>query len=118
MSKVKVLGKKYGIEITKPWSNEMYNHNDKVGAIMKENILQALTEVYKKNDEAALREIGKSVLAYGFGQGYSMDEMYNEICSELDVVQNFWLNDEYPYLAKKGYVRVVEIGFVGYDKNI
>jgi hypothetical protein len=74
--------------------------------------------VYKKNDEAALREIGKSVLAYGFGQGYSMDEMYNEICSELDVVQNFWLNEEYPYLAKKGYVRVVEIGFVGYDKNI
>jgi hypothetical protein len=118
MSKVKVLGKQYGIEITKPWSSEMYEHNDKIADVMKENILKSLTEVYNKNDETSLREIGKSLLAYGFGQGYSMDEMYNEICSELDVVQNFWLNDEYPYLAKKGYVKDIEIGFVGYDKNI
>ena len=26
---------KYGIKITKPWSKEMYDHNDKVADIMK-----------------------------------------------------------------------------------
>ena len=29
---------KYGIKITKPWSKEMYEHNDKVADMMKKNI--------------------------------------------------------------------------------
>ena len=29
---------KYGIEITKPWSKEMYDQNDKVSEIVKQNI--------------------------------------------------------------------------------
>ena len=32
---MKTIGTKYGIEITKPWNNEMYNHNDKVGELLK-----------------------------------------------------------------------------------
>ena len=116
MSKVKVLGNQYGIEITKPWSQEMYKHNDTVASEMKENIFQALNKAYSDNNETALREIGKSVCAYGFGQGFDMDEMHMEICRELDRVQNYWLNDEYPYLVSKGYVENVKMNFVGYDK--
>ena len=114
MSKVKVLGTKYGIEITKPWNNQMYEHNDKVGAMMKDNILFALNEAYTKDDEKSLREIGKSVCAYGFGQGYSMVDMYAKIREELDRTQNYCLKEEYPYLVKKGYVKEIEINFVGY----
>ena len=29
----------YGIEITKPWSKEMYDHNDKVASEMKANLM-------------------------------------------------------------------------------
>jgi hypothetical protein len=116
MSKVKVLDVKYGIAITKPWSQEMYKHNDTVASEMKENIFQALNKAYEDDNETALREIGKSVCAYGFGQGFDIDEMHSEICRELDIVQNYWLNDEYPYLVSKGYVENVKMNFVGYDK--
>ena len=30
---------KYGIEITKPWSKEMYDHNEKVASEMKANLM-------------------------------------------------------------------------------
>ena len=33
---------KYGIEITKPWSKEMYDHNDKVAELMKAEILLSI----------------------------------------------------------------------------
>ena len=46
MSKVKVLGMEYGIEITRPWSSEMYEHNDKVMATMKEAIKVVLDRAY------------------------------------------------------------------------
>ena len=39
MSKAKKSPKiQYGIEITKPWSREMYDHNDIVSEEMKKNI--------------------------------------------------------------------------------
>ena len=116
MSKVKVLGTKYGIDITKPWSQQMYIHNDIVASEMKENIFNALNEAYSKDDERSLREIGRAVCAYGFGDGYDMDEMHSEICRELDTIQNYWLNDEYPSLVSKGYVPNVKMNFVGYEK--
>ena len=41
MPKVKKSPKfQYGIEITKPHSKEMYDHNDMVNSLMKKNILQ------------------------------------------------------------------------------
>jgi basic membrane lipoprotein Med (substrate-binding protein (PBP1-ABC) superfamily) len=116
MSKVKVLGNQYGIEITRPWNDKMYEHNDKVASEMKENIFQAINKAYNDDDETALKEIGKSVSGYGFGFGFGMDEMHAQISKELDRVQNFWLNDVYPHLVKKGYVKELEIGFVGYGK--
>ena len=116
MSKVKVLGNQYGIEITRPWNDKMYEHNDKVASEMKENIFQAINKAYNDEDETALKEIGKSVCGYGFGFGFGMDEMHARISKELDRVENFWLNDVYPHLVKNGYVKELEIGFVGYGK--
>lgn len=116
MSKVKVLGKKYGIEITKPWNDAMYNHNDEVAEVMKERIMDALTEALKSHDEVRMRDIQKYICAYGMGVGYSIEEVHEEACKELDRVQNFWLNSEWPYMVQDGLVKDVEQGFVGYDK--
>ena len=38
----------YGIEITKPWSKEMYDHNDMVSQLMKLEITKSI-ENYKNN---------------------------------------------------------------------
>lgn len=104
----------YGIEITKPWSQQMYDHNDKVALIVKENLFNALTKAYKADDEESLRDIAKAICGYGFGVGYELDDIYNDSCAELDRVQNFWLNSEYPHLVQMGYCVPLEIGFIGY----
>lgn len=116
MSKVKVLGKKYGIEITKPWNDAMYNHNDEVAEVMKERIMGALNEALKSDDDRKMNIIQKYICAYGMSVGHTIEEVYEEACKELDRVQNFWLNTEWEYMVKDGLVEDVEKGFVGYDK--
>lgn len=116
MSKEKLIEIVDGIRITKPWNEDMYKHNDKVASEMKENILFAVNDFYKNDDEHNLRAIGESVCAYGFGQDYDLDEIHHEICRELDNIQNYWLNDIYPDMVKKGLVSATTINFVGYKK--
>lgn len=118
MSKVKVLGTQYGIEITKPWSNKMYEHNDKIADVMKERISESLQIAYTLDMEDKLRKLCKYICSYSMGSTYTMKEIYEEACNELEHVQNFWLNDIYPDMVKDGLVKDVEEGFVGYNKNI
>lgn len=114
---MKVLKIVDGIEITKPWNEGMYKHNDVVATEMKENIFTALNDAYKNDDESRLRAIGKNVCAYGFGSSFDMDEMHAEISKELDNVQNYWLNEIYPYMVKDGLVPATSKNFVGYDNK-
>lgn len=116
MSKEKLIEIVDGIRITKPWNKEMYEHNDRVSYEMKKNIFNAMNDAYKSDNETLLRVLGKFVCSYGFGQGYELDEMYEEICRELDNVQNFWLNDIYPDMVKDGLVPATKHNFVGYKK--
>ena len=75
-----------------------------------------MNDAYKSDNETLLRDLGKFVCAYGFGQGYELNEMYEEICRELDNVQNYWLNQEYPDMVSKGLVPPTTINFVGYKQ--
>ena len=95
---------KYGIKITKPWSKEMYDHNDKVADIMKKNIEKSI--VKHQNDFDKLNELMVLCGGIQYGDSYSIDELYN--------VQNYWLNEEYPYYVEKGLVEKVDLEFIGY----
>ena len=110
----KALNTKYGIQITKPWSNEMYDHNDTVADLMKAEILIKLHLAKESNDEVLLRKVSSVVCPSGYGTGYNFEDIYNETIKNLDEVQNFWLNDEYPYGVRKGIVPEVELEFIGY----
>lgn len=114
---MKVLKIVDGIEITKPWNDSMYKHNELVADEMKENIFNALNSAYDSDNESLLRQIGKYVCSYGFGSMYDMDEIHAEICKELDGVQNYWLNDIYPDMLKDGLVTPMSKRFVGYDNK-
>ena len=46
MKKAKEI--KYGIEITKPWSEEMYAHNDKVATDVRDQVWEKWAEAYKE----------------------------------------------------------------------
>lgn len=112
----------HGITITKPWSKEMYDHNDVVSAEMKKHIKVALDMamttfsddpecICSKSDHLYI--IAKELCAYGWNN-YSAEDIYNEAVEELKRVQNYWLNDVYPYLQAWGYVPALSTGFVGY----
>jgi len=111
---MKVLDVKYGIQVTRPWNNEMYDHNDKVAILMKAELRLAINNAMKNDDENLLREVASVVCPSGYGIGFDMKDIYNETLRELDMVQNYWLSEEYPYGVKKGLVPSVELEFIGY----
>jgi hypothetical protein len=115
MSKVKVLGTMYGIEITKPWSMEMYEHNDKVAIEAKQNIFEAINAAHAIDDYQTLSALCKCICGYGMSNEYDIDEVHNEACRELDNVQNHWLHTNWNDFLKLGVVDV-EKKFIGYEK--
>jgi|TARA_R110000868_G_scaffold402008_1_gene677922 hypothetical protein len=111
---MKVVETKYGIQITKPWNNEMYDHNDKVAELMKAELLIKLELAKETDDEELLRKVSSVVCPTGYGSGYEFEDIYNETLRELEMVENYWLNEEYPYGVSKGIVPSVELEFIGY----
>ena len=120
MKKVKQV--KYGIEITKPWSTEMYDHNEKVGNAVKAevlekwlNALQRAETEYNENidieendgympEEFYVREytdvqteemvdIQKDITYYGFGMGFSVKDIDEEVKEELENAASYRLKE-------------------------
>jgi len=122
MKKAKEM--KYGIEITKPWSKEMYAHNEKVAENVKTQILnkwnEAMEQAKLEYDENTceieaeengyeiepflereytdvqteeLRNIQKDVTLYGFGMGYSMNNIDEEVKNELECAASYRLKE-------------------------
>ena len=107
--------KDQGITITRPWSPEMYAHNDKVSAMMKDAIFTALSRAYRDDNEEDLAKIAKIICGYGFGSGHDLDSIYEDACSQLDMVQNWWLHSSaWPDMVEHGFVKDLEVKFVGY----
>ncbi len=98
---------KYGIQIVKPWSREMYDHNDEVSEAAKEAILNKWQSVYDeaekkwsddedeysmpfadaewtdaKTDE--LEEVQTAITCYRFSTGYDVQEVANRSLQELE----------------------------------
>lgn len=101
-------------EIKKPWSKEMYDYNDKVADMMKENIIKSIVKY--QNDFDKLNQLMELCGGIKYGDSYDINELYQDVHDEVDNVQNYWLNEEYPYAVKQGLVEDVPYKFVGYDK--
>ena len=126
----------YGIEITKPHSTAMYDHNDLVADEMKANLLKAwkqelktLTETPNSVDietedwdEEMLNEhaptlvkLQKGVMYSGFGTGYTIDDVNKEFIKELEDMANWQLHEEYSYMSFKNSLvprtRFMMVGF-------
>ena len=80
MSKAKKSPKvQYGIEITKPWSKDMYEHNEKVSEEMKQNIHAKWCALIYKIDkdldwseieeDTSIVKLQKGVCFSGYGDG-------------------------------------------------
>ena len=136
MSKAKKSPKvQYGIEITKPWSKEMYDHNDKVASEMRANLMHhwnLLVDRLLKNSDyysldtewnerlinddcPELIKLQRGVCYSGFGGGYTIQDVCNEFSQELGDMQNWQLHQEYSYLSFEGLVRRTKYMMVGFE---
>ena len=122
----------YGIAIVKPWSREMYDHNDEVAEIVRnliENMIHAelavLEEELESFDEGndlalhdldwecaspRLVELQKAVTCYGFGFGYTIESVMERVADELESAPTYRLKEMAEELDIK-----LEKGFVGFN---
>ena len=125
----------YGIEITKPWSKEMYAHNDKVAEVVKATVHAMWIEAYEELEEFVgahdddcdedeilfqdmdwdfatekMVEIQKAVTCYGFGFGYTIGEVADKVAQELEDAPYYRLNEMAEELGLE-----LEKGFIGFN---
>jgi len=116
----------YGIEITKPHSKEMYDHNDMVAEEMKTNILnkwEALISNIDKNlewedvfsDNSSIVKLQKLVCFSGYGSGYTVGDVDKEFRRELDMMQNYSIHEEYSYGSFERLLPRTKYMMVGFD---
>ena len=123
----------FGIEVTKPHSKDMYNHNDKVAKELKSNILKAWDsaldelfngyskQTYMESDwnfikeDTKLVKLQKCICYSGYGDGYTIGDVHTEFCDEVDMMANWQLHEVYAYACFEGLVPKTKQGMVGFD---
>jgi hypothetical protein len=124
----------YGIEIVKPWSTVMYDHNEQVAEVVKEQVsdmwrgaLSQLEESLDTEDEEGyeiamldldwnvsftdpLLEIQRAVTVYSFGIGYSIKMVAERVEQELENAPLYRLKEIAEDLGLK-----LEKEFIGFN---
>lgn len=121
----------YGIEIVKPWSKEMYNHNDKVADEVRGIIEQQWRDAYAEaekdfeenleedqegmlfsespweNSNQTMMDIQKAVTVVGYGSGYDVKDVDCDVIDELEVAA-YWrlkeIAEELDIELEKGFI--------------
>jgi len=123
----KVAKVEFGIEIVKPWSSEMYAHNEEVAEVVKTKVhamwVEAVTKFGKEfdgNDEMLecewdsasdeLKAIQRAVTVYGFGFGYDVNRVAEIVEEEIEDAPFYRLKD----IAEELDIKL-EKGFVGFN---
>ena len=117
----------HGIEITKPFSREMYKHNDSVAKDMRVNIEYKIRESYRRatgevaanggmdKGEKDLRSVVEAFTGYHYGEGYELLDVKDQGIAALNDCANWQLHEEYSYLCFKGIVPRTRFMMVGFD---
>jgi hypothetical protein len=118
----------FGITITKPWSKEMYAHNELVADVVRlevkalldaevNNFLadfdladDALALAWEDDATPELKNIQKAITCYGFGVGYAVERVLDIVEQELEDAPLYRLNDIADELGLH-----LEKGFVGFS---
>ena len=124
MKKAKKI--QYGIEIVKPWSKAMYNHNEAVAQVVYEMVLnmweaainefqedmgeEFMTDVDWSEAPDELKAIQKAVTCYGFGSGYDVAKVSSIVEQELEDAPLYRLNQIAEELKLD-----IKVGFVGFS---
>jgi hypothetical protein len=118
----------FGITITKPWSKEMYAHNEAVADVVRlevkalldaevNNFLadfdlteDALALAWEDDATPELKNIQTAITCYGFGSGYAVERVLDIVEQELEDAPLYRLKDIAEELGLH-----LEKGFVGFS---
>ena len=127
----KEIKTQYGIQIVKPWSSEMYAHNEQVAEVVKELVsdmfrteLNKFEESLESEDEFelevldmdwdaapdSLKEIQRAITCYGFGYGYTVERVAECVENELENAPTYRLKEIAEELELK-----LEKEFIGFN---
>ena len=118
---------KYGIKITKPFSKEMYDHNNRVAKDMRVNVEYEIRDAYRRatgevaanggmdKGEKDLRFLVEAFSGYHYGEGYELLDVRDQGIEALNDCANWQLHEEYSYLCFKGIVPRTHYMMVGFD---
>ena len=128
----------YGIEITKPHSKQMYDHNDHVANVMKINISNVATDIWnsivdrersdisetdwsvykdEKFNGFTYEKFQRAICYSGFGSGFTVLDVQNEIRNELELAENWRMHELYQEMHEAGMVPAIEHEMVGFTNN-
>ena len=95
---------KYGIEITKPWSSEMYDFNDNLRAYYEDQIIEMIN---KLETPEQCQEIAKIVNPYGYGAGlmHDVEYMQGDMINNVKLEGNWWIKDVVSELVAKEMIQ-------------
>jgi hypothetical protein len=110
----------------------MYDHNDMVAKEMKANLFHAfnllINQFFQDDisdlawDEDELKQecpelvkLQRGVCYSGYGDGYTVQDVFDEFQRELDMMQNWQLHENYSYLSFEGIVRRTGFMMVGFE---
>ena len=81
---------KYGIEITKPWSSEMYDFNENLKAYYKDQIIDMINSIKTTED---CNFIAGTVNPYKYGIGISDDIEYmkSDMRTNVENAESHWM---------------------------
>ncbi len=132
---------KYGIEITKPHSKEMYDHNDVVAEVLKLNIQSAWDNAFKlaevdfisyleedqegmlftdsdwSNANQVMQDLSKGTTVTGYGGGFTIQDVQDDFDRDLECMENWQLHETYAELFDDGLVPAVDAEMVGFTNN-
>jgi len=115
--KFKVLGVEEGITITRPFNNEMFNHNDKVREMQNKAIIGALIKLKGSEDEELIKKAAKACSGYGYGTGYDSIDMIEDALQNVETCANNWMREDiWPDFLRLGLVQPLNTDYVGYKK--
>jgi hypothetical protein len=118
----------YGIQITKPWSPEMYDHNDEVAEQVRAAVHQMwmdawnnlalefddpedmLDAEFQYQATPEMKRIQTAVTCYGIGSGYNVLDISVMVEEELEGSASFRLKE----IAEELDI-VLEKGFIGFN---
>jgi len=100
---------KYGIEITKPWSTEMYTFNEDLKDVML-NQINFTIQLLETEEKA--KELASIINPYGYGAGYDLEDMKADMLKNSEYFENYWLAEIWDELIEEGHVKPI------FDDNI